>query len=96
MEFKPLHTKIEKTIQVNNGWIVLESPNGFPRNQSNLYLIELNGRSGWKAEKPEASTLFSRVKINEDNDTFSAYTLDGHACELDLTTGKLISHISMQ
>jgi hypothetical protein len=89
-------TRIEKTIQINTGVIVLESPSGFPRNENNLYLISQHDEIIWKAEKPEPGTFFSRVKLNEDGDTFSAYTLGGHACELDLRTGKLISFTRIQ
>jgi hypothetical protein len=89
-------TKIEKTIQINAGVIVLENPSGFPRNETNLYLINQHDEIIWKAEKPEPGTSFSRVKLNEDGDTFSAYTLGGHACELDLRTGKLISFTRIQ
>jgi len=96
MEVEPLYTVIDKTIQINTGVIVLENPNRFPRNESNLYLVGMKGEIIWKAEKPDASTLFSRVKLNEDGETFSAYTVNGHACELDLKTGKLISHSSIK
>jgi hypothetical protein len=96
MDVEPLHTKIDKTIQTTFGWIVLEGSNGFPRNESNLYSISLDGKIIWKAEKPDASSLYTRVKLNEDGETLSAYTIDGHSCELDLRTGKLISHTSIQ
>jgi hypothetical protein len=96
MDFEPLHTKAEKTIQTPIGWIVLESPQVFPRNESNLYYISLDGKINWKAEKPDASSLYTRVKLNEDGETLSAYTLGGHSCELDLRTGKLISYTSIQ
>ena len=96
MDIEPLYTKIDKTIQVTNGVIVLENPGGFPRNETNLYLLGQNGKMIWKAEKPDINTSFSRVKLNEDGDTFAAYTINGHACELDLETGKLISFTSIQ
>jgi hypothetical protein len=96
MDFEPLHTKVEKTIQTTLGWVVLESPKEFPRNESNLYFISLDGKIKWKAERPDAGSLYSRVKLNEDGDTLSAYTISGHSCELDLKTGKLISHTSIQ
>ncbi len=89
-------TKIEKTIEINAGTIVLESHSGFPRNDTNLYLLGRRGEIIWKAEKPDPYTYFSRVRLNEDGETFSAYTLGGHACELDLKTGKLISVIGFQ
>lgn len=96
MDVEPLYTKIDKSIQVNAGVIVLENPQGFPRNESNLYLVGQNEQIIWKAEKPDINTFFSRVKLNEDGDTFAAYTVNGHACELDLQTGKLISFTSIQ
>ena len=92
MDPQPLHTKIDKAIQSAPGTIVLENHSGFPRAESNLYCISPNGKILWKAEKPDASTLFSRVRLNEDGDTISAYTIGGHACELGLRTGKLISY----
>jgi len=96
MDIQPLHTKIEKTIQTMFGHIVLESPNGFPRSESNLYCVSPNGKLVWKAEKPDFNALFSRVRLNEDGNTFSAYTIGGHACELELKTGKLISYTSIK
>jgi hypothetical protein len=96
MELKPLHTKIEKTVQTLYGTVVLESPNGFPRADSNLYCVAAEGRMVWKAEKPEPSTLYSRVKLNEDGASISTYTLNSIACELELSTGKILSKTSMQ
>jgi hypothetical protein len=96
MDVVALYTKIEKTIQINAGVIVLENPSGFPRNETNLYLISQRGEILWKAEKPDPYTYFSRVKLNEDGETFSAYTLGGHACELELRSGKLISFTSFK
>ena len=96
MDIQPLHTKIDKTIQTFLGLVVLESPDGFPRNDSNLYCVTPNGKPVWRAEKPDAKTLFSRVRFNEDGDTLSAYTIGGHACELELRTGKLISQATIK
>ena len=96
MEIQPLHTKIDKIIQTFLGLVVLESPDGFPRNDSNLYCVTPNGKPVWRAEKPDANTLFSRVRFNEDGDTLSAYTIGGHACELELRTGKLISQATIK
>jgi len=93
---QPLYTKIEKTIQATRGYIVLESPTGFPRGESNLYCISAEGKVVWKAEKPDPYTLYSRVKLNEDGATISTYTLSGHACELDLSTGQILSKTSIQ
>ena len=96
MEINPLHTKVDKFIQTRQGTVVLESPNEFPRGESNLYCISTDEKIVWKAEKPDPYTLYSRVKLNEDGATLSTYTLSGHACELDLKTGKILSKTSIQ
>ncbi len=96
MDIAALYTRIEKIIEINAGILVLESPGGFPHKETNLYLVSHRGELLWKAEKPDPYTSFSRVKLNEDGETFSAYTLGGHACEFDLQTGKLISFTRLQ
>jgi hypothetical protein len=97
MDIQPLHTTVEKSIQTVIGEIVLEKPSGFPRGESNLYCVTPHsGKIVWKAEKPEPYTLYSRVRLGEDGETVSAYTIDGHACELEFRTGKLISHTVMK
>jgi hypothetical protein len=96
MDVLALYTRIEKKIEINAGMIVLENPSGFPHSDTNLYLVSHDGEVIWKAEKPEPGTSFSRVKLNDDGETFSAYTLGGHACEFDLETGKLIGFTRLQ
>jgi hypothetical protein len=96
MDNELLHTRVEKSIQTRLGEIVLESPNDFPRSESNLYLISKAGKVIWKAEKPDPNTLFSRVRLHEDGGVLYTYTLGGHACDLDLRTGRIISQTKMQ
>jgi hypothetical protein len=96
MEVTPLHTKVEKIIQLTVGVIVLEDPKGFPHKESNLYYVSLDGKILWHAEKPDAQTLYSRVRLDDDGQTLSTYTLSGHACELDLDTGKILSQTKIQ
>jgi hypothetical protein len=61
-----------------------------------LYCISPGGKILWKAEKPDPYTLYTRVKLNEDGLTLSTYSLSGHACDLELATGKILSKISIQ
>ena len=96
MDGEPLHTRVEKSILTTLGEIVLESHNGFPHNESNLYLVSKTGKIIWKAEKPDVNTLYSRIRLAEDGDILSTYTIGGHACDLDLKTGKIISQTKMQ
>jgi hypothetical protein len=96
MYVEPLHTKIEKQIETYLGDIVMESHAGFPWSESNIYLVGRDGKIVWRAVKPDPNTLFSKVKLNEDGVTFSAYTIGGHACDLELKTGNLISQTKIQ
>lgn len=95
MDIKPLHTTVEKTIQIKNGTVIMESHSGFPFSDSNLYLIAPNGTIIWKAEKPEPKTLFSKVKLNDDM-TLSTFTISGQLCEINMDTGKIISSTSFK
>jgi hypothetical protein len=96
MSIEPLHTTIEKSIQTMFGTVVLESPKGFPHNYSNLYCLTPEGKVRWEAEKPDPNTLFSRVRLGDGGENLSAYTIGGHACELELKTGKLLSYTSIK
>jgi len=91
MEITPLYTKVEKSIQTLYGVVVLESTDGFPQNESNLYCLTPDGKIHWTAEKPESYTLYIRVMLNESGATLSTYTLSSDACELDMITGKILS-----
>lgn len=95
MAIQPLFTQIEKTIQLNDGNIILENHTGFPFSESNLYLVNPGGAVIWKAEKPDMRSLYTRIKLNEDF-TLSTFTTDGIFCELDLKTGKIISKSSFK
>lgn len=96
MDIQPQHTKVDKSIQSMYGLVVLEDPSGFPRGESNLYCVSPNGKILWKAEKPDSNTLYSRMRLNEDGASLSTYTIGGHACELELGTGKILSKTSIQ
>lgn len=97
MDIRPLHTKIDKSIQTTHGVVVLESAEGFPKAESNLYCLSTDGKLIWQAEKPEPYTLYTRMKLNEENAaTLSTYTSSGHACELNLGTGQILSKTSIQ
>lgn len=96
MDIQPLHTKVDKSIQSTYGTIVLEDSMGYPRGESNLYCVSADGRILWHAEKPEPYTLYSRVRFNDDGMSLSTYTINGHACDIDLHTGKILSKSSIQ
>jgi hypothetical protein len=96
VDIQPLHTKIEKSIQSTYGTIVLEHYSGFPSGESNLYCVGMDGRIVWKAEKPDPYTLYSRVRFNDDGMTLSTYTINGHACDVDPQTGRILSKASIQ
>jgi hypothetical protein len=95
IEIKPLHTQVQKTIQTMVGIVVLEESGGFPFNESNLYCLGSSGETVWKAEKPEPAGLYIRVMLNTDGNTLSAYAVTGQACEIELTSGHLLSQVKI-
>lgn len=95
MAVTPLFTQIEKTIDLKSGTVVLETTDGFPFEESNLYLVGSNGEVIWKAEKIDSRALFSKVKLNE-NFTLSTFTTNGQFCDIDLETGKILSSSSFK
>ena len=96
MDIQPLHTKVDKTIQTSYGTIVLEDPVLYPRSESNLYCVGQDGKIVWHAERPDLNTHYSKLRFGDDGLSLSTYTLSGHACELDLKTGKILSKTSIQ
>jgi hypothetical protein len=90
------YTKIEKEISTIIGSVILEHPVGYPRNESNLYCVSQMGKLLWSAELPEPGVLYSRVKFDDSGDKLITYSTRGHACEIDLRTGKLLSKVLMQ
>jgi hypothetical protein len=90
------HTKVDKVINSVVGNIVLENPVGYARNESNLYCISPAEKIIWFAELPEPGVLYTRVKFDDLGEKLLTYSTRGHACEIELRTGKLLSKILMQ
>jgi len=90
MQITPIHTSIEKFLELKKGIVILESPSGFPLNETNLYMLSPNGEFLWKAEKPTPNILFTKLRLNEDS-TISTFTNSGQFCEIGMETGKIIS-----
>ena len=95
-EIEPRHTTIQKTTQTMMGTVVLENPKDFPWDESNLYCVGHQGEIVWEAEKPERPGLYSRVMLDTQTETLSAYAVTGQACEIELMTGKLISQVKIK
>jgi hypothetical protein len=92
----PRHTKIEKMIDTIMGKVILENPVSYPRLESNLYCLVANGDIAWFAERPEDGAQYSRVRFDDLGEKLLTYSTHGHACEIDLKSGKLLSQISMK
>jgi len=95
MEIQPLYTSIANIIEVKAGTIVMENHNGFPVKESNLYLVSPSGEILWQAEKPDITTLFTKVKLNEDA-TLSTFTSRGQFCDINTSNGKIINSSSFR
>ena len=95
-DIEPRHTSIEKTIDTVVGKVVLENAVSYPRDESNLYCVSDIGKIVWFAERPDDGSHYSRVRFGDQGEVLVTYSTRGHACEVDLRTGKLISQVSMK
>lgn len=94
-EIDARHTRIEKIIDTVVGKVVLENSASYPKDESNLYCVSAAGRIVWFAERPDDGSHYSRVRFDDHGEKLLTYSTRGHACELDLKTGKLLSQVSM-
>ncbi len=92
---EPRHTKIEKQIDTVVGKVVLESPVAYPGDESNLYCASADGKIVWFAERPKDGSHYTRVRFDDQGEKLLTYSTRGHACEVDLKTGKLLSQVSI-
>jgi hypothetical protein len=95
-ERQPRHTKLDKQIITSLGEIILESAASYPRSESNLYCVSGSDKVVWFAELPEPGAHYTRMKLDDQGEKLITYSTRGHACEIDLKTGKLLSKILMQ
>src|SRR5690349_14014662 len=95
-DIKPRHTQIEKEISAQIGTVILENPVGYPRGESNLYCVKQDGTLVWQAELPEAGVLYTRVMFDDQGEKLLTYSVRGHACEINLQTGKLLGQTSIK
>ncbi len=93
---KPLHTKIEKIIEVRGGKVIMEAHDRYPLDKSNLYFITESGETIWYAERPAPDAHYIRVRLEADGKRLSAYTTGRHACDIDIDSGKLINQIEFK
>jgi len=94
-EIDARYTRIDKTIDSVVGKVVLENAASYPRDESNLYCVSTAGKIVWFAERPDDGSHYSRVRFDDQGEKLLTYSTHGHACELDLKTGKLLSQVSM-
>lgn len=92
---EPRHTQIEKTIDTVVGKVVLENSGSYPRDESNLYCVSDTGKVVWFAERPVDGSHYTRLRFDDQGEKLLTYSTRGHACEVDLRTGKLLSQVSM-
>jgi hypothetical protein len=53
-------------------------------------------RSSGRLKSPTRTRYTHGVRFNDDGMSLSTYTINGHACDLDPKTGKILSKTSIQ
>lgn len=89
------YTQIEKTIDAVAEKVALEGPAAYPGDEYSLYCASMDGKIVWFAERPEDGSHSTRVRFDDLGEKLITYSTLGHACVVDLRTGKLLSQVSM-
>jgi hypothetical protein len=87
---KPLGTKIVQFQPRNSGIIVQEEYYGFPRGQSNLYLVDYAFMLIWRAELPGSHDIYVNGFIDR-GDCIQCSSWECFMCGICPKTGKILS-----
>lgn len=90
MDIDARHTKVVETIDTLFGTLVREDYYGYPRSESNLYLVDHHGKPLWFAERAMDDDAYANPIHELKEGSFKCSSWNCFDCEIDLKTGKLI------
>jgi hypothetical protein len=82
-------TVIVQLLPLASGVVVRECYYSYPRAASNLYFLDAMLREVWRGERPSASDAYSGP-VSEHDGLLCCFTWECWACEIDLTSGRLL------
>ncbi len=90
MAIRPRHTKVIESLDTPFGTLVREDYCGYPKSESNLYMIDASGNPVWFAERPMDHDAFANPLHGLGPISVKCGSWKGFDCEIDLRHGKLI------
>lgn len=85
----PRHTRVVESLGTQFGTLVREDYYGYPKAESNLYLLNDNGAPVWFAERPMEDDAYANPIRSVGLISVRCGTWNGFDCEIDLRSGKL-------
>lgn len=88
----PKHTNIKEAIDVNGGILVREDYFGYPKGESNIYLLIEGNKIEWFAELPmENDAYVNPIVLGKES--FKCGSWNGFTCTVSLIDGKIINRL---
>ena len=85
----PRHTSIVETVDTPLGTVVREDYYQYPRYESNLYLVNSEGKPIWFAERAmEEDAFANQIRVIDDG-RIKCASWNGFDCEISLLDGRL-------
>jgi len=70
---------------------VREDYHGYPKDESNLYLVDSENNVVWFAQRAMKDDCYANPVVPVSQDKIKCFSGKGWECEIDLKTGRLIS-----
>ncbi len=86
----PRHTKIVETIDTSFGTLVREDYYRYPREESNLYMLDAQGNALWFAERAMDDDAYANSIRKAGDSSVKCASWNGFDCEINLNNGKII------
>jgi hypothetical protein len=90
MDIRARHTKIVEKIDTQFGTLVREDYYGYPRSESNLYMVDAQGKPIWFAERVANDDSYANPIRQLGECRIKCASWNGFDCEIDIKSGKLI------
>jgi hypothetical protein len=82
---------VEESHDTPFGTLVREDYYGYPKTESNLYMLDSNGRPVWFAERLLPDDVYANPIANLGASSFNCASWQGVTCEIDLRTGRIVN-----
>lgn len=90
MNIQPRHTKIVESISTPFGLLIREEHFGYPEAESNIYMVDEEGKVIWFAHRPMDNDAYANRIVWLDESTIRCASWNGFTSDINLKNGTLI------